>query len=256
MKIKLIIDYRERDFLNIINTNNDNADVNLKDVVYEVQNLEIGDFVIKNENEEVLFIIERKTINDLACSIVDGRFEQQKERITSVINYPEKIVYVLEGNKSNIKSNISTTSINGAIQNMIFKHNFKVISTSSILDTYNNLIMLYKKCVKNTLNKDESVMICPVNVDLKSGSKKNVIDKNIFALQLCVIPGVSFKTATIITTKYQNIFELCNAYNLCENTDKEYLLSDIEISTKRKLGKSLSKKIYQAIFCNNNVITM
>ena len=56
-------------------------------------NFEIGSVNIL-DNENVIIIVERKTISDLVCSIKDGRHKEQKLRLMS--NYPiDKIYYLV-----------------------------------------------------------------------------------------------------------------------------------------------------------------
>jgi ERCC4-type nuclease len=69
----------------------------------KIQNLPLGDIIFQWDNENIL-IIERKTIDDLAHSIKDGRFREQKMRLIS--NYPtSKIMYLIEGNLDLINGN-------------------------------------------------------------------------------------------------------------------------------------------------------
>jgi ERCC4-type nuclease len=59
-----------------------------------------GDFVfeqIKGEEVYRLAIFERKTWNDLACSIKDGRCESQNIRLLDAKNKGTKVYYVIEG---------------------------------------------------------------------------------------------------------------------------------------------------------------
>ena len=84
--MELIIDNREsiKKYFN---------DKNLEWVKF--QNLDLGDYVF-NYNEELVCIIERKTIEDLASSIKDGRYREQKSRL--IMNYPKsKLIYLIEG---------------------------------------------------------------------------------------------------------------------------------------------------------------
>ena len=65
----------------------DNREAKLKEYFkgkenIQFENLDIGDIVFKLE-EQIIFIIERKTINDLYCSIKDGRYKEQKNRMLS-----------------------------------------------------------------------------------------------------------------------------------------------------------------------------
>ena len=68
-----------------------------KDAKYaKVEKLPLGD-VIFQWNGKDIWVIERKEITDLAHSIKDGRFREQKIRLLS--NYkPSQILYLIEGN--------------------------------------------------------------------------------------------------------------------------------------------------------------
>ena len=60
----------------------DSRETKLKNHFYklpyiEIKNLELGDIIIKY-NSEIIVIIERKRLDDLASSIKSGRYKQQK----------------------------------------------------------------------------------------------------------------------------------------------------------------------------------
>ena len=90
--MNIIIDNRERDLIKLFNENNN--DIILK-------NLEIGDIVYKKD-EEVIYIVERKTFNDLGASINDGRYKEQKIRL--LYNSNGNLFYIIEGNMSECKT--------------------------------------------------------------------------------------------------------------------------------------------------------
>lgn len=86
-KIYLDIDYREKAIIKLLN--NKEIDANY---TKNICNLYIGDFIIKKEDDTVgdaqkeqiiksnlYYIIERKSVFDLAASIIDGRFREQKK---------------------------------------------------------------------------------------------------------------------------------------------------------------------------------
>ena len=58
--------------------------------------LPLGDILLKNNDDVLLLIIERKSISDLLASIKDGRYEEQSFRL---LNSADKhsIVYIIEG---------------------------------------------------------------------------------------------------------------------------------------------------------------
>ena len=188
---------------------------------YTTKNLLIGDFIIKT-NEEITYIIERKSILDLSASIIDGRFREQKQRLIESINNPSKIIYIIEGSKKNVK-NLPKNTIDSAILNLVFKHGFNVIQTENIQDTYENISLLLIKCSEinhTSENKNNNVLIA-----LKRSSK---IMQNIMVYMLSSIPGVSILIAEKIHEKYKCMKTLLE--NLTENS-----LKDIQITNKRKL---------------------
>ena len=62
------------------------------------ENLDIGDFLITDNENNILIIIERKKYADLSASIKDGRYKEQKERLIHSIPYKVRKIYLLEGN--------------------------------------------------------------------------------------------------------------------------------------------------------------
>ena len=74
-----------------------------------LDNLHLGDIVITYM--DLKLIIERKTIDDLASSIRDGRLREQKIRL--IKNYPRKnIIYIIEGDITKNNSSIYFNKIN------------------------------------------------------------------------------------------------------------------------------------------------
>ena len=141
----LQIDYREHSIIDLIK----NTDF----IEYETVNLPIGDFIIKDDIQ-INYIIERKSINDLCASITDGRFSDQKQRLLESMGDSSKIIFIIEGKKIQSKfSRIPIKTMNSAIINLIFKHNFKVIFTENADDTLENVLLLYNKVKKKERHK-------------------------------------------------------------------------------------------------------
>ena len=145
--IYLIVDLREK------GAGNENFRVEILNklpspIPIEEKNLSLGDFtwIYKDQldGEEYMldFIIERKTLNDLSASILDGRYNEQKYRLK---NSPYKnIYYLFEGTELNThtNANISKDAINTAINNTINIHDIKFYRTLSTKDTVNKLVEL------------------------------------------------------------------------------------------------------------------
>ena len=223
--MNLIIDNRENSLIKILETNND---------IFEKKNLEIGD-IQYIENDKLIYIIERKTINDLGASIKDGRYKEQKMRLLS--NNNNNIYYILEGNINNCTT-LNRKALLGSIINMLFRDNIRIIFSENINDTYNIILQIqnkyntgkFKKIENNADNYTSSIKI----------NKKENMNKNLCnIIQLATIPGVSKNISKIILDKYETISNLIEEF---KNNDK-LLLADINLG-KRKLGKILSEKIY------------
>ena len=108
--------------------------------------------IIIKRDEEIILIIERKTLQDLYSSINDGRYKEQKVRLKN--NFSDsQIVYIIENcDVKFIKKKFSNfdSIINGAIINSIFRDNINLLRTNSVDETITYIKTLLKK-VKNNI---------------------------------------------------------------------------------------------------------
>lgn len=229
----LLIDYREKNAVQPIIDQ-------LPSSAYTLTNLHLGDFqfVIGSGNEQrPLMIIERKTINDLAASVKDGRYMEQKMRLLSKREGEQdpsvKIAYILEGNYSFSPkftcANMNNKSLSGVIINSILRDNVIVWSTKSMLETNDLLINLHGRLTKDPRKYFEEKIPCREEEEREGeeekknknknknshdlytstviagklhGVKKDNLDvKMCMEVQLSCIPGLSSKKAhTIVET--------------------------------------------------------
>ena len=275
----LLIDYREKDFIDKLSEfviiENDivkTVTINNINIKFKITNLEIGDFIIQNSLDEIdsiVLCIERKSISDLCSSIKDSRFREQKIRLLESLKDLNKICYLIEKDSCK-KYNLSQNIIKGAILNLIFRHKYKVVNTDDKIDTFNNILLIYKKFQNNdfNLNDNDSKKITQSKIKLIKRSEK--IENEKIINQLCLISGVSLLIAESIIENIKivicdniphrqasemvevpiTIKTLIEMYNNLETEkEKEVLFSDVYIKGKtRKIGKALSKKIYE-YFC-------
>jgi crossover junction endonuclease MUS81 len=249
--MRLLVDGREGKIKEMVN-----YDLNIT-----LTNLDIGDFVFKDDADETLLLIERKTLSDLSSSIKTGRYREQKKRILSSVP-KEKVIYLIEGRLDEPKTKSSkfskyglpiSTLISSTI-NLILRDNIKVIFTKDLEDTFRWLEMIYNKIEdKLILNskKNEGEEKMEYLECLKTVKKDNITKDNCYILQLSQIPGVSVKIATAIATKYPSFKKILEAYNEINDSDeseKEKLLADIKVNDNRKLGKVLSARLYQYLY--------
>lgn len=227
--MNLDVDYREAGIIELLEKEDG--------LNYKVCNLIIGDFIIKNENDEILFVIERKSIKDLCASILDGRHNEQKSRLIESVQDPSKIVYIIEGSKNEMNAskygNLTKKSINSSILNLIFKHQYRVIFTESKQDTVDNLLMLYTKIKESKLELTESKSV------VKIIKKSDKINDNIFINMLSIIPGISHNIAIKIHEQYDTLNSLILAYSNIQCEDdvellmmKKKMLSEIHVTPR------------------------
>jgi crossover junction endonuclease MUS81 len=261
----LLVDYRESAFINKLSEysyiENDvlkAVEINNIEISYKITSLPVGDFIIQSDLsniDTIEMIIERKSIKDLCASITDGRFREQKRRLFDSVKDSSRITYIIEGirkiqvlegvEKQNI---LSQNIISGSILNLIYKHNYRVVQTENKLDTFNNILLLYKKFKNGDFKQD----INNQTVELVTKSKK--ISENKLINQLCLISGVSSKTADVIINemKFTSIQDIITSYlSKSSEKEKEEMLCNIIIDNSkkiRKVGNALSKKIYY-YFC-------
>ena len=198
--MKFKIDHREQSLKELFIKNNNN---NIKNI--EFSNLDHGDFIIEN-NEEPMLIIERKTLSDLASSIKDGRYSNQKIELMNKFNR-STIYYIIEGKFDYSDNNVSFNGLDkktliGSVLNTMIRDDIKVFTTTNIEDTYNLLINIYNRVSKDP---EKYMKIEEVKVIKKS---TNI---NIFHNMLCQIPGVSNKVAGLISDKYPTLTIFNNA---------------------------------------------
>jgi ERCC4-type nuclease len=247
------VDAREKELVELIS-------VILKEDKYKgielvVGSLPLGD-VILTLNQSDKLIIERKTINDLASSIKDGRYAEQSFRLNGLDHPNHNIIYLIEGDLSKWNTYKGTKMDKSTIYSALISINYyKGFSVHRSISAAESATIIC--CMANKLKKDNTKIpyYCGGGQLIKSEEEKppednyvsvvkrvkkeNITEDNIGELMLCQIPGVSDVTALAIMTKYKTIPELIS--NLKEN---KQCLEDIRsTATNRRLNKSCIENI-------------
>lgn len=223
----------------------DNRERYAKDIftlpaVYE--NLEHGDFVFEIDGKTQI-IIERKTLQDLAASIKDGRYTNQKKCLLEKYD-PSKIYYIIEGSVIYSEQDISISGISysalmSAIINTSVRDKIHVFVTKNTLDTCGFIEMLY-----NRMSKDPQKYMCNVlSKDDVIRKEKVISSKGCLVAQLCQVPGVSNKTAQTIASSFNNMTEFVQELVL-----KRYaVFSDMKIESSSGKTRAISSSVVKNI---------
>ena len=231
-----------------------------KDMILELQNrvtnvslenLELGDFIIKNNKDETILLFERKSLADLISSIKDGRYNEQSFRLSQCELDNKYIYYIIEGNILNFCNKENETAKKMLFSSMLslsYKKGFSILHTTSPVETIEYIVRFYDKLKSESEKSEKSentiTSQSPENTYsnvVKTSKKSNITTENINEIMLIQIPGISIQVAKSLMVKFKTIIELTNA--LKENNKcLDSIIIDYE-GGKRKLSKSVIKNL-------------
>ncbi|KFO28395.1 crossover junction endonuclease MUS81 isoform X2 [Fukomys damarensis] len=256
-------------------------------VNHVVRKLHIGDFVwVAQETrprdparpaELVLdHIVERKRLDDLCSSIIDGRFREQKFRLKRC--GLGRQVYLVEEHGSIHNLSLPESTLLQAVTNTQVIDGFFVKRTADIKESAAYLALLTRGLERlyqghtlhsrpwGTPGDPESETrpspnpLCSLLTfsDFNSGAMKNKAQsvREVFARQLMQVGGVSGEKAAALVDRYSTPASLLAAYDACATPkEQEMLLSTIKCGRlQRNLGPVLSRTLSQ-LYCSYNPLT-
>ena len=214
--LKIIIDSRETNlFNNIIERD---LDKYTDKITIVKQQLEIGDIHI--QIDDLIYVYERKTINDLLSSVKDSRYKEQKSRLLS--NY-KNVNYIIEGSDIIASNNLHNQNLLTSIYfNSTYRDNIKIFFTKNVNDTITFLLMLSTKIIDKPHNfiLNETQKTEPDYIDIckiKSKKSDNIDKETCYLLQLSQIPNISKQIAKNIKDIYPSMKILINTLATSEN---------------------------------------
>ena len=234
--ISIVIDKRETKLLKELEEN--------EYVIPEV--LVIGDIILK-VNDIPTIIIERKTLTDLAASIMDGRYREQKKRLKQT-NISKKY-YIIEGLSSEYDGKrMPYSTLESAMLSIMVYYDFGIIRSNDVSNTKNIILLLYEK-LKNQKSISNNYMKCDLPI-INIVKKKQLTVTDCFFAQLCQIPSISSTIAKCIVDKYSSLNKFYS--NLMNIENKIEVIKNLEyISSKNKnmrIGESKATKISEYLF--------
>jgi len=257
------IDYREKELIKIIEKLKEERKYNCE---IEVLNLDLGDIIICDKKKEEKVIIERKTLQDLASSIRDGRYNEQSYRLNNCNLHNHHIIYLLEGDVHQYKSSkygreISKNTLFSTMTSLLLKKGFSLYRS---LDSMESAEFILQMTDKLSREKERLFYDIKQNDEEKSQDyikvanrvkKNNITPDNIAEIMLCQIPSVSDISAKAILNEFKTIENLIKSLN--ENPNA---LCDIKILSKegksRKLTITCRQNIYNYLLNKINNINI
>ena len=246
--ILITIDARETNIYNdIVSRDLDNY----KDKIQIIsENLMLGDIHITYKT--LNYIFERKTLQDLQSSILDGRYKEQKARLLS--NTSQKyITYIIEGDtvlSSNMYSK-NKSMIQGAYLHTMFRDNIRILYTKNIVETATLILLISTKIIdkpEKFLHEEYTADKCYTDfIKLKKKKIDNIDLKSCFIMQLSQIPMISNVIAKNIHLTYISMGNLVKSLDKFETIDEKIK----ELCKIDGVGKEKAASIVKYIFSEN-----
>lgn len=233
--------------------------LNLADASWDVQivPLEIGDIQILYPDRQIRFIFERKTFCDLAASIKDGRYREQKARLLA--NYsPIQITYLLEDINTHLifcpKSSsqrffgLTKSAFESFLLHSRYRDGVHLHCSAGIEETVRYVMELARRIqahpeifssVVGNANRGEQpnyIETCAI----KSCKRENITPLVCFQLQLGQIPGISSGIAKTICQHVSSMNELIGTLRGFETVSERLKW----LQTIPSLGKKKAETIY------------
>ncbi|XP_048216752.1 crossover junction endonuclease MUS81 [Perognathus longimembris pacificus] len=256
-------------------------------VAHTVRKLHVGDFVwVAQETEprdparpgELVLdhIVERKRLDDLCSSIVDGRFREQKFRLKRC--GLGRRVYLVEDHGSVHNLSLPESTLLQAVTNTQVIDGFFVKRTADIKESAAYLALLTRALERlyqgHTLHsrpwgtpgepqpgeRPSPNPLCSLLTfgDFNAGAIKNKAQsvREVFARQLMQVRGLSGEKAAALLERYSTPASLLAAYDACATPkEQELLLSTIKCGRlQRNLGPALSRTLSQ-LYCSYSPLT-
>jgi len=199
------------------------------------ERLPLGDIILHDPSKKIdIVIFERKTLNDLAASIQDGRYKEQSFRLIETATetgFPRhNIVYIIEGDLSKYEMKhhrITKSALQSAMVSLLYYKGFSVFRTMNVSETADFILQFADKVAKEGTTETERYS----EVASKKEKRDFITRENIGEIMLAQVPGISPKIATSIMKKYDgSVYEFL--------ADLRRKLNDYEDSLSPELSPS------------------
>jgi len=240
--MKLMVDLREKKLIKLLEAYNNQF--GFKNILISVERLDLGDLIICDDDGNEKLIVERKSLNDLASSIKDGRYAEQSHRLTNYPIHNHNIIYLIEGNLSGWTNRykVQANTLHSAIFSLNYYKGFSVIKTHDILETAEYVLRMCDKLNRSIkkvsyYEKGEINKSVPNYCEFVSKvKKKNITPDNIGEIILSQIPGVSSITSQLVMKHFGSLYGL-----LCKLDVDQKCMDNITFLTDKGIERRISK---------------
>jgi len=224
------IDTRERELIPFLN--------------WPVRTLPVGDIWIGLSGEHVVpggLVIERKTTDDLEASILDGRYREQRTRLTTYCKERNaRPLYIIEGLMDRLWGKLTQETLQKYLNRLALRYGVAVIHTGTISMTAKLCETLASQILADPdVFASTDAAAIPYSSTVTVTKKGNREDpKNFAACALQGCPGISAAAADAILTTFGSLTAVMAA--------EEVALAAVVVG-KRKLGPAVAARLYRLL---------
>jgi ERCC4-type nuclease len=246
--MKIIVDTREPELYRVLEILAEEGHTNKSGVIITRRLLEIGDVHITSDDESIThLVIERKTMDDLAASISDGRWSEQKKRALSSFTNRQLFYVIQVKDESEIfeyqnrYSKVKCDSLLSASMNLVLNYNIPYVYLKKIENVARYIYRLAIQCEKKQDQKKTEYTDSYLG-SIKSQKQKNMTHDVFFQYCLQGVPGISNKTAKNICALFDHCFS-----SFFDTIRDDTSCQILQILYKETYGRNLSKTIVKNI---------
>jgi ERCC4-type nuclease len=226
-KLSCVVDTRERDLIPLLS--------------WPVRTIPVGDIWIGLSGEDVRaggIVAERKTTDDLEASIMDGRYREQRTRLTTYCQQRgARPLYIIEGLMDRLWGKLTQETLQKYLNRLALRYGVAVIHTDSLAGTAKLCQLLATQITDEAgvfVATDPAALAYSSTVSVsKKGNKED--PKNFAACALQGCPGISSTAADAILTTFGTLTGVMAA--------EEAALAAVQVG-KRKLGPAVAKRLF------------
>jgi hypothetical protein len=228
--VSCVVDTRERELAPLLSP-------------WTVKTLPVGDIWIGLSGEHVGrggVVIERKTTNDLEASILDGRYREQRTRLTTYCQQCQaRPLYIIEGIMDRIWGKLSQETLQKYLNRLALRYGVAVIHTESVEST-----AALCKTLASQISAEPEVFVLADPASLaysstvsvsKRGNRDDPKNFALCTLQGC--PGVSSALADAILAA-------CGGTLQGVWAAEESTIASVAVTEKRRVGPAVAKRLF------------
>jgi len=227
-KLSCVVDTRERDLIPLLNP-------------WPTRTIPVGDIWIGLSGEDVGpggIVAERKSTDDLEASIMDGRYREQRTRLTTYCQqHAARPLYIIEGPMDRLWGKLTQETLQKYLNRLALRYGVAVIHTDCLASTANLCQLLAEQIVTEPtvfIATDPAALAYSSTVSVsKKGNRED--PKNFAACALQGCPGISAAAAAAILATFTDLAGVFAA---------EEAAMAVVLIGKRKLGPAVAKRLH------------